>query len=329
MTRGDPLVIDANALIVRGIMASAREELSHNLQFTGGIFLALRSLRYILARPEVTIGRMVAFFDHSPPPSRLDLLPGYKAGRENRQEIFPDDEAKEKAFYQVQQCFDMWSEFGVQCLCYKEREADDGVAAAARILLEWGESPIVVTTDRDLFQSVAWGARVWDLKHEQLIDADGFEPAMGVPVRYYLLYKALIGDPSDNIKGAEGVGPARASQILKQALGRRLTLTDPHKQLDGLCEWIKAKKITKTRAFEANVLRDQERLHNVIRGVDLRSSFGATNRLRGKMRDYRPSVDRMRFLKACHGFGFQTVLGSPDYYAGPFEQAAERALRQS
>ena len=47
------------------------------------------------------------------------------------------------------------------------------------------------------------------------ITREAFEEEHGFPVAKYNVYKALVGDLSDNIKGVEGFGPAKATLAIK------------------------------------------------------------------------------------------------------------------
>jgi len=47
-----------------------------------------------------------------------------------------------------------------------------------------------------------------------VIDEKTVDKMLGFSVRHYLLYKSMVGDSSDNIKGIKGIGPVKAKRII-------------------------------------------------------------------------------------------------------------------
>jgi DNA polymerase I len=98
-------------------------------------------------------------------------------------------------------------------------EADDFLAAAARVEAAAGGSALVATSDRDAFQLVT--DRVTVLQPVRGEAPTRIDPA-AVRERYDVDpaqvpdFIALRGDPSDRIPGARGVGPKRAAELLAQ-----------------------------------------------------------------------------------------------------------------
>jgi DNA polymerase-1 len=96
-------------------------------------------------------------------------------------------------------------------------EADDFLAAAARIEDAPGRSVLVATSDRDAFQLVTErvtvlqpvrGAPPTRIGPREVRERYGVDPVQ-VPD-----FIALRGDPSDRIPGARGVGEKRAAELL-------------------------------------------------------------------------------------------------------------------
>lgn len=313
-----PVVIDAHSLVTRCIMASALDDLRAGGTFTGGVYGTLTSLVSLLTIPGLNPGAIYACFDAGIPPRRRELLPDYKANRAARRQLLSDED-KARAFVQVQLARQMFGLLGVVCLRYKEREGDDVVAAVVRLLRQQGQAAFVITGDHDLWQTVRWDARVWDLGQKRVIEADNFADAAGVPLDQYLLYRALVGDASDGIAGAGGVGPVRAAQML-QDLGDRLQGSPPE-QLDVLVEALQA--FPKRRKYEDAVIAAQPYLHRVLAAIDLGGSFGKTGRLREAL--FRaPPCDLRPFLRFCKGLQFASVMGDPQRFFRPFREAHAR-----
>jgi DNA polymerase-1 len=99
-------------------------------------------------------------------------------------------------------------------------EADDFLAAAARLECEAGGTALVVTSDRDAYQLVSASVTV-------LAPQTGGRPPArigpaevreryGVEPRQVPDFIALRGDPSDGIPGAKGIGAKTAAQLLQR-----------------------------------------------------------------------------------------------------------------
>jgi len=319
--RARPVIIDANSLIIRNVMASALSDLKADGTYTGGIYGSLNMLRSLLLMPEMDAGRIVAFFDCGVPARRLRLLPGYKGERKERRELLPEEE-KEKAFAQIDRCWELFPLLGVTCLAYKDREADDGVAATARL---WGdEAPAVITSDRDLYQTVLFGAEVWDLGAKCWVTADGFVDVTGVHPKHYILYRTLVGDKSDSVEGVPGCGEKRALGLINELEDEYpgvMGLREPTQQLDMLCGYIRTRGAC--RKYEEALLAAHLRLRRVIPGIDLRASFGPTQGLSAALEDA-PALRPKDFLRACAALEMGSILGDPERYLTPFREAERR-----
>lgn len=327
----NPVILDANSLAMRNIMVSAADDLKAGEVWTGGIFGTLSMFRAFLAAPETRADSLYAFFDGGVPAYRLKLLPGYKSQRKERRARLLTDEQMERAMDQLGLIKEMLGFLGVVCVQYKEREADDACAAAVRLLAGKNTTPVVVSSDKDLLQVINMGGRVWDIANSRWVERENFEEVTGVNPANYLLYKTLVGDPSDSIKGCAGCGDVRARELVEKLikvcpLFREETVSfdaQPQVQLETVRLWLKRKVEGKRRAFEHNFLADYPRLVNEMKGIDLSNSFGGTSGLSEKLQ-LRPPVQKMDFLRFCKRLSLQHVLNDPEHFIRPFREAAAR-----
>ncbi|MFY9484543.1 MAG: 5'-3' exonuclease H3TH domain-containing protein [Patescibacteria group bacterium] len=97
-------------------------------------------------------------------------------------------------------------------------EADDVLATIAKEAK--GLETIIVTGDNDVLQLVNDRVRVYSVsrgvKLAVTYDARAVEDRYGIPPELLVDYKALAGDPSDNVKGLPGIGPKRASELVRE-----------------------------------------------------------------------------------------------------------------
>ncbi|MEO8581899.1 MAG: 5'-3' exonuclease H3TH domain-containing protein [Patescibacteria group bacterium] len=105
-------------------------------------------------------------------------------------------------------------------------EADDVIGTLAKNVTAGckegkpGTHVLIVTGDKDAFQLVNDCIHVLVPPHgkqgEQEFDPAAVEAKMGVKPDQIVDYKALSGDPSDNIPGIAGIGPKTAVRLLQE-----------------------------------------------------------------------------------------------------------------
>ncbi|MCK4962751.1 MAG: hypothetical protein KAS19_09700, partial [Anaerolineales bacterium] len=149
---------------------------------------------------------------------RDDLYPDYKATRDK----MPDD-----LRLQINRIRQVVAAFGIPILEAEGYEADDVLGTVARKAAAQGVRVFILTGDRDLLQLVDNNI-VIRLAGHKLSEAVDHGPAevearFDIETSQLIDYKALVGDPSDNIPGVRGVGKVTAVKLLHQ-----------YKTLDGI-----------------------------------------------------------------------------------------------
>ena len=91
-------------------------------------------------------------------------------------------------------------------------------APAGRQISNEGIESIIVTGDRDLLQLASQHVKLYmpmkNLSEAKLYGVDEAKERMGVEPRLIPDFKALAGDPSDNIPGVSGIGPKTAAKLI-------------------------------------------------------------------------------------------------------------------
>ncbi|MBI5086176.1 MAG: DNA polymerase I, partial [Acidobacteria bacterium] len=96
-------------------------------------------------------------------------------------------------------------------------EADDVIGAAASRLASSGLEVWIVSSDKDMLQLVNDRVRMLDaMKNDTLYDPAKVKEFKGVGPEQIADLLALVGDASDNIPGAPGIGDKGAVQLLEQ-----------------------------------------------------------------------------------------------------------------
>ncbi len=203
-------LIDAYALVYRAWFAFANRPLTNAKgENTSAPFGFASFLQGILDehRPEY----MAVVFD-SGRSHREQLYPAYKATREKMpdelRESLPRIEALVAAFGSRVVAVDGW-------------EADDVIGTLAAQAVARGMEAVIVSGDKDFYQLVGPGVRLLNPGRggpgavaPEWVDEDKAADKFGVPPGRVVDFMSLVGDASDNVPGAPGVGPKTALKLL-------------------------------------------------------------------------------------------------------------------
>jgi DNA polymerase-1 len=95
-------------------------------------------------------------------------------------------------------------------------EADDIIATVAARAVAAGLYPLVVTIDKDLYQIVDTTLILNTSKEDLVVDRDKVKELFGVPPEQIPDLLGLMGDSSDNVPGAPGIGPKTAQDLIQR-----------------------------------------------------------------------------------------------------------------
>jgi DNA polymerase I len=95
-------------------------------------------------------------------------------------------------------------------------EADDVIGTLARKAVCQGLEVVIVTIDKDMFQLVNDDITILDTRTMSRIGKGEVEQKFGVPPEKVIDVLSLMGDSSDNIPGAPGIGEKGARQLIQE-----------------------------------------------------------------------------------------------------------------
>ena len=193
------LIIDGNNLLYRIFWTSNYKiEESNN---PGQVFLFLRSLKSYVDkfRPKNVYCTWDKKLEWPSTNFRREAVTvEYKAGR--------DDEKFKNVFENAEKIQELLSDLGVHNIFPLRMEADDLMAYLSSKL----PGPnVIITTDKDLLQTVTENTIVYTPIKKKEISLDNFEEYTGVKKEYYISFRAVTGDKSDNIPGIPRYGIKR------------------------------------------------------------------------------------------------------------------------
>lgn len=139
---------------------------------------------------------------------RHDLSPAYKAQR-------PEQDGTLR--HQIALACDVFRAEGYPVWSARGFEADDVIAAATVWALEQVDtSVLIVSADKDILQLVGERVTVKSAIDGSLRDRAAVVDRLGVGPEQVADWLALVGDASDNVRGAKGIGPKTAAALLTQ-----------------------------------------------------------------------------------------------------------------
>jgi len=138
---------------------------------------------------------------------RKDLVESYKANRPEREEPL---------HHQIRIACERLTADGFPIWAAKGFEADDLIATGAHLALarDAETEVLVVSSDKDLLALVGPRVRVKSVSTGAVYDEAGVQEKFGVPPTAIRDYLTLVGDASDNVVGAKGIGAKRAAELL-------------------------------------------------------------------------------------------------------------------
>lgn len=203
------LIIDGNAIIHRAYHAlpPLTNKKGRPTGAAYGFLLAFfKSLNDF--KPEY----LVSCFDFPAPNFRMEISKDYKA---NRQKADPE------LYEQIPLVKKILEALGVKIFEEKGFEADDLIGAVAKKCMGKNSlDKIILSGDHDVLQLVDKNTFACLLKQgikdSALFDEESVKEKYGIAPSQLVDYKALRGDPSDNISGVKGIGPKTAAMLLQK-----------------------------------------------------------------------------------------------------------------
>jgi len=227
---GKILIIDGSNLLHRQLSQQELWDLKYQGKRTGAVFGFFRSL--LVALNKYPTHYPIIVFDKGRSARRLALYPNYKHTEDVKLEndkkqndissgLITKDAAANEYLDELYRQGDvikyLLSVMRVPVVSIRGWEGDDLMAILSRI----ADNGVIVTDDKDLYQLLSPTTQIF---RPIRLDEDGnrgevvtFEKAKH-PVfndaRSYVVHKAIVGDPSDNIpKVAHGLGDKRAEVL--------------------------------------------------------------------------------------------------------------------
>jgi DNA polymerase-1 len=200
------LLIDATGLIFRAYYSIKGGMTAPDGTPVNAVFGLTRMMLKVFRDVPATAAGIV--FDAGRKTFRNEMFPDYKAQRPE-----PPDELRPQFELALETAKATQAPVFVQA----GFEADDIIATLAAQAQQAGHAVTILTSDRDILQLLSptcellVPARGGEFKPHTLTT---FAQDYGFPIERFVDFKALMGDPSDNIPGVRGIGQKGAAKLV-------------------------------------------------------------------------------------------------------------------
>lgn len=200
------VIVDGNALIHRSFHA-----LPPLTKKDGTLVNAVYGFTAVLLKmfKELKPTHVVVCFDRKEKTFRHEEFAAYKATRVK---------APQELYDQIPLVHELVESFNIPVLEKAGFEADDLIGTITKTAR--GVEKVIVTGDMDTLQLVDKETSVYTMKkglgETTTYDEDAVQDRYGIAPDRLIEYKALRGDPSDNIPGVKGIGEKTASALIRE-----------------------------------------------------------------------------------------------------------------
>ena len=204
------MVIDGNSIVNRAFYGIRMLSASDGTP-TNAVYGFLTILQRLLSDEDPEA--LCVTFDLKAPTFRHEMYEGYKAQRKG----MPEELAVQMPI--LREVLDAMNIPRYECAGW---EADDLIGTISRRCEADGWDCVIVTGDKDSFQLITDKTKVRHVRTRMgqtettLYDVGTFEAEYGFPPVRMIDYKALMGDPSDNIPGVAGIGQKTAGELIRR-----------------------------------------------------------------------------------------------------------------
>ena len=164
--------------------------------------------------------------------ARKNLLPEYKSGRDLQRitnwDAFDNlEEEHDAKVDQMVRIIQYLKTLPVKTVSLPKVEADDIIAYMSSIIPSKPEDKVfIVSSDKDFLQLVNENVIVYRPMEKEYYTDQTIKEKYNMPPHNFILYKTLLGDNSDKVKGVKGLGEKGLLKKFPELAEREMTLND-------------------------------------------------------------------------------------------------------
>jgi 5'-3' exonuclease len=234
--KGENTVESERVLMIDGLNLFFRNFAMLNMVNPDGVHIGglggfFRSLGALIRQIQPT--QVYVIFDGAGSANaRKNLLPEYKSGRDLQRitnwEAFDNLEDEHDAKVdQIVRIIQYLKTLPVKTLSIPKVEADDVIAYLSSIIPKKPEDKVfIVSSDKDFLQLVNENVIVYRPMEKNYYTDQTIKEKYNMPSQNFILYKTLLGDNSDKVKGVKGLGEKGLYKKFPELTEREMTLDD-------------------------------------------------------------------------------------------------------
>lgn len=194
----------------------------------GGFFRSLGAMIRQIYPTEVYI----AFDGVSSSSNRKNIVPEYKSGRNlsriTNWEVFENEEEEhDSKIDQIVRIIQYLKTLPVKTVILDKVEADDIIAYLSyKVINKPEDKSFIVSSDKDFLQLINENVIVYRPMEKKYYTESIMEQKYNMPTKNFILYKTLLGDSSDQIKGVKGLGEKGLLKKFPELSEKEMNLND-------------------------------------------------------------------------------------------------------
>ena len=206
--------------------------------------------------------------------NRKNLIPEYKSGRDLQRitnwDAFDNlDDEHDAKVDQMVRIIQYLKTLPVKTITIDKVEADDIIAYLSEIIpQDPKDKAFIVSSDKDFIQLVSEKVIVYRPIEKEYYTKETVVEKFQITPENFILYKTLLGDNSDKIKGVKGLGKKGLFKKFPELIERNLVWDD----ILDICE-----KKMKDHVVYARVIHGQEELEKNYSVMDLSNPMLSSN----------------------------------------------------
>jgi 5'-3' exonuclease len=213
---GDDTVKDKRVLFIDGLNLFFRNFAMLNMVNPSGVHIGglggfFRSLGAMIRQIDPT--EVYVIFDGAgSTASRKNIVPEYKSGRNTQRitnwEVFEDlNDEHDSKVDQIVRVIQYLKTLPVKTIIVDKVEADDIIAyLSSKVINQREDRSFIVSSDKDFLQLINENIVVYRPMEKKYYTKEIMEKKYKMPTKNFILYKTLLGDASDKVKGVKGLG---------------------------------------------------------------------------------------------------------------------------
>lgn len=198
--------------------------------------------------------------------NRKNIIPEYKSGRDLQRitnwEVFDDiEDENDSKVDQIVRIIQYLKTLPVKTVSINKIEADDIIAYLSKVTPTTPKDKVfIVSSDKDFIQLVSNNVIVYRPIEKEYYTKDTVIEKFNISPENFILYKTLLGDSSDKIKGVKGLGQKGLLKKFPELAEKNMVWDD----ILNICE-----KKLKDHVVYARVIQGRDTLEKNYKIMDL------------------------------------------------------------